>query len=266
MLEGGCIVRFLLGKRPGEDTLFPRLFRELASRGITVDLVLPHEKGGAGVAGGQRPELAVQRGLRPEVMAELAGLEAIGWRFCNRVSASFAAIDRGRAMAALAAAGLAVPAAERVEDWAAAVAPGPHGAVVKAADGRIGRGAGVAFVAAGGWPARPPFPGPWIVEERIDGDGLDRKLYFAGRACRGLLKPWPREGAPARQFDPDPDLAALGHAAGRVLGLEVFGVDAVIGPRGPVIVDVNVFPGFRGVEGAAVLIADHLCGRLGGKK
>jgi ribosomal protein S6--L-glutamate ligase len=37
------------------------------------------------------------------------------------------------------------------------------------------------------------------------------------------------------------------------------------GPGGPVIVDVNAFPGFRGVPAALDLLFDHLLGHLDGR-
>ena len=81
----------------------------------------------------------------------------------------------------------------------------------------------------------------------------------AGRACRGLLKPWPRrESATQRLFAPEPMLGELALAVGRVLALEIYGVDFVVGEIGPLIVDVNGFPGFKGVPEAARLIGDYL--------
>jgi ribosomal protein S6--L-glutamate ligase len=84
-------------------------------------------------------------------------------------------------------------------------------------------------------------------------------VYVAGRACRGLLKPWPRRGSAAqRPFAPEPLLGDLARAVGRVLELEIYGVDFVVGETGPLIVDVNGFPGFKGVPEAARLIVEHL--------
>jgi len=109
------------------------------------------------------------------------------------------------------------------------------------------------------WPADAPFPGPYLVQDRVAHDGWDRKVYVAGRACRGLLKPWPRrESAAQRPFAPEPMLGDLALAVGRVLGLEIYGVDFVVGETGPLIVDVNGFPGFKGVPDAARLIGDYL--------
>jgi ribosomal protein S6--L-glutamate ligase len=45
---------------------------------------------------------------------------------------------------------------------------------------------------------------------------------------------------------------------GEVLGLHLYGVDLVRTERGPFVVDVNYFPGYKGVPGAAKLIADHV--------
>ena len=60
------------------------------------------------------------------------------------------------------------------------------------------------------WPADAPFPGPYLVQDRVAHDGWDRKVYVASRACRGLLKPWPRrESAAQRPFAPEPMLGDL---------------------------------------------------------
>jgi ribosomal protein S6--L-glutamate ligase len=45
---------------------------------------------------------------------------------------------------------------------------------------------------------------------------------------------------------------------GEVLGLYLYGVDLVRTDRGPCVVDVNYFPGYKGVPGAAKLIADYV--------
>jgi ribosomal protein S6--L-glutamate ligase len=45
---------------------------------------------------------------------------------------------------------------------------------------------------------------------------------------------------------------------GRLFGLGLYGVDLVEGPDGPVVVDVNYFPSYIGVEEAAPLIAAYI--------
>ncbi|GAA4387882.1 hypothetical protein MTQ12_11350 [Brevibacterium sp. R8603A2] len=66
----------------------------------------------------------------------------------------------------------------------------------------------------------------------------------------GLLKPSTLDHEHTTEGEPfavDGDLAALARHAAAGLGMHLAGVDGVIGPRGPVVVDVNAFPGFRGV-------------------
>lgn len=251
-------ILFLLGKPPRPTTIFPRVFDRLRAGGLGWRVELPHEAGL--VPEGWPPgALLVHRGLRWSVLERLAALEAEGWRCCNRVGASLVAWDRAALMAGLAAAGVPTPGWRVVEAWGEARRlHAEGGAVVKAADGRRGRGAGVVLPGAP-IPAEPPFPGPYLVERFVPNDGWDRKLYVAGAWCRGLLKPWPRdEAAPATPFPVDPALEALALAAGAALGLEIYGVDVVLGPDGPCVVDVNPFPSFGGVEGSAEAVACHL--------
>lgn len=43
-----------------------------------------------------------------------------------------------------------------------------------------------------------------------------------------------------------------------MLGGHLLGVDVIATPAGPVVVDVNGFPGFRGIEDAPALVAAHI--------
>lgn len=259
--EGGIVL--LLGKPARAGTIFPRLVELLRARGLEVRLDLPHE---AGLRPDRWPPgaLVAHRGLRRDVLEGLAEIEGEGWRFCNAPRAALLVRDRPLLMDRLARHGLPAPAGRVVEAWPEARALSGSGreVVIKAADGGRGRSAGVLLPAAGSLPADAPFPGPYLVEPFVANDGWDRKLYVAGQACRGLLKPWPRDPATAPvPFEVEPALAALALAAGAALGLEIYGVDVLIGAGGPTIVDVNPFPSFQGTEGAAELVAGHLVRR-----
>ena len=50
----------------------------------------------------------------------------------------------------------------------------------------------------------------------------------------------------------------LAFEVGRVLDAHLLGVDVLRTPDGPVVVDVNAFPGFRGIADAPQLVTGHL--------
>ena len=259
-MPGNPKVVFLLGKPLREATLFPAVFDRLRRAGMALEVLLPHDDQAFDPWTVATADLVVHRGLNPAILALLQPIERQGVRFCSQIAASRRVQDRQQLNDQLRAAGLPVPRSSAAADWTTARALALGSAVVvKAIDGGRGRSAGVAFVRGGAWPSPPPFAGPLLVQELIANDGLDRKLYVAGATCRGLLKPWPREaGRPVECFAPDASLSSLAAAVGRAVGLEVYGVDVVIGVDGPMIVDVNLFPSFKSIPDAATLVAAHV--------
>jgi glutathione synthase/RimK-type ligase-like ATP-grasp enzyme len=43
-----------------------------------------------------------------------------------------------------------------------------------------------------------------------------------------------------------------------LFGLELYGVDCIETPNGPVVIEVNDFPNYSGVPGSDQLLADHV--------
>ena len=207
-------------------------------------------------------ELVVQRGLGGPELASARHLEHAGVRCCNRIGATIAVQDRALTDQTLADAGVPVPATVAAATWAEVIElTGGRPVVVKAADARIGRGLGVLIAETGTLPSPAPFAGPYLAQSFVPNDERDYKVYVAGRHARGLVKgrpPRPAGDQYGVPFFPDGELTDLARMAGRALGLEIYGVDFVYGPDGPVVVDVNPFPGFRGVPRAARLVARHL--------
>lgn len=257
------VVAMAVGKPPRPGTLVAEVAGLLRAAGVRVEVVLPHQDPDlleqarrTGVGGA---DLLVHRGLRPGALAAVVALQTSGVPCCNDASATATAGDRTRVMARLLAAGVPVPASWRTDRWSevrAALSLGPH--VVKRADDAGGRAAGVALLP--GQSTEPPFEGPWLVQVPVDGDGVDRKLYVTGDRVAGLLKPGPLLGGTGvvRGFEPDVGLRTLARRVGAELGLHLYGVDVIVGTDGPVVVDVNPLPGYRGVTGAPREVADHL--------
>ncbi len=103
--------------------------------------------------------------------------------------------------------------------------------------------------------------GPYLVMEKVPQEGEDLKVYVAGGWMAAIERPFPAEslrdklGRPAKIPD---DVAEASCEAGRILGLACYGCDFVRGPEGWALVDVNAFPGYKGVEGAPEALAAEI--------
>ncbi|MGW4383503.1 ATP-grasp domain-containing protein [Kitasatospora sp. NPDC004531] len=106
---------------------------------------------------------------------------------------------------------------------------------------------------AGRWPDEPV-----ITQRPVPGDGWDRKLWVVdGRLFAEQRRSELHPGGPARRpWTPGPEERALALAAGPAYGLQVYGVDLLPGPDGPIAVDVNAFPGIRHQPGAPEALAE----------
>ena len=97
---------------------------------------------------------------------------------------------------------------------------------------------------------------PIVLQEFAAGDGWDIKLWiidqhiFAARRRTPLEANAPKEDFPISDEELPDEWRRITLEIGRVFNLRLYGVDLLITERGPMIVDVNSFPGFRGVPGA----------------
>jgi ribosomal protein S6--L-glutamate ligase len=99
---------------------------------------------------------------------------------------------------------------------------------------------------------------PLVIQEYIE--GAEMKLYVIGEQVFGVRKPFSATsymlaGQPARVSQEAREIALR---CGRVFGLGLYGLDIIESVNGPVVVDLNYFPSYKGVPGAARLIADYI--------
>jgi len=103
-----------------------------------------------------------------------------------------------------------------------------------------------------------------LAQRYLPNDGFDLKLYVCGDRVFTTRKPSPFNGDPsavAHAFKPDAALVELALRCGRVFGLDIYGVDTVETAEGVVVLEVNEFPNFTAVAGAAGALADHVLAR-----
>ncbi len=243
------------GSDAGRNPLLRPLRAALAARGVgctAFDATAPWAP-----ADLPQADVFLIKGAAPEVLCAAGAAADAGGACFNDLAATLRAGDKARVLALLDRAGLPVPAttvaadADTVADLLR-TAGTPR--FVKPLHGQHGQGAGLLHPGE-----RPAGAGPWLVQEVVDGPGFDYKLYGVGDRAAVLrvhVEPgrvdMPRVPVP----DPDPELLRLGLRTAELCGLVGWGVDIVTHADGPVIVDVNSFPGYRGVPDAADWIAD----------
>jgi len=101
---------------------------------------------------------------------------------------------------------------------------------------------------------------PMIVQEHLPGTGEDVKVYVVGQQVFAVRKEFSADSfaVPGRPSSVDGELRRIALKCGEALGLGLYGLDVIESPRGPVVVDLNYFPGYKGVPDVAPLIAEYI--------
>jgi ribosomal protein S6--L-glutamate ligase len=123
------------------------------------------------------------------------------------------------------------------------------------------RGAGIHIVHdRAGLAALPRTGEPLLVQEHLPGTGEDLKVYVVGDQVFAVRKPFSETSftVPGRPVRVDAEVRELALRAGRALGLGLYGLDVIESPSGPVVVDANYFPGYKGVPDAGRLIGEYI--------
>jgi ribosomal protein S6--L-glutamate ligase len=102
--------------------------------------------------------------------------------------------------------------------------------------------------------------GPVLVQEFIQGCDARLKIHGVGECVFATWKPFSLGGR-HEQGQPRPigdEVRDIALRCGRLFGLGLYGLDVLIGTEGPVVVDVNSIPGYKGVPGIAPILADYI--------
>jgi ribosomal protein S6--L-glutamate ligase len=100
-----------------------------------------------------------------------------------------------------------------------------------------------------------------VAQEFVDSGSIDLKLYAVGEQLWAVRRPSPLSGSrgaarPPERVEVTPELERLARSCGDAFELELYGVDVLLSPRGPLVVDVNEFPNYTGVDDAPRAIAE----------
>lgn len=203
-----------------------------------------------------------------ELSLSLAGiLHSQGAAILNPYPSCIAVQDKIMASRRLYAAGVPTPRCWVTDDLsllAPIVAEQPL--IIKPYRGH--RGIGIHIVTPPAELAALPQPGvPVLIQEFIPGSGEDIKVYVIGEEVFAVSKPFSADSftRPGRPCPVSPTVRAIALRCGKAFGLGLYGLDVIEGPEGPVVVDLNYFPGYKGVPDVAPLIADYIEGYANGR-
>jgi ribosomal protein S6--L-glutamate ligase len=106
--------------------------------------------------------------------------------------------------------------------------------------------------------------GPLCAQQYIAGNGIDLKVYGIGPQVFAVSRPSPLDpnGGQDRELRHlSAEIEQISLRCGEAFGLELYGVDLIETPDGLSVIEVNCFPGYKGVPGADRLLADYIVTR-----
>jgi ribosomal protein S6--L-glutamate ligase len=100
-----------------------------------------------------------------------------------------------------------------------------------------------------------------FAQQFVKGSGLDLKAYIVGDEVFGVVRPFPVRTAEEKRGKPQaisPDVRDICLRCGQLFDLELYGVDLIETEVGPYVIEVNCFPGYKGVPDADRLLAKYI--------
>lgn len=254
-----CILEQADERPPG--SVVPRLVQRLGERGCTVYVWAPEQEPAALRSFAPDADLYVWKSHGRLSDSVAAYLNACGRPLLNSYFATLQVRDKIVTAGRLMDAGVPTPEAyyaDSIEQLGAFVCSYPI--VVKPNTGR--RGEQIAVVrSARELEELSPRTGPFFAQSYVEGKGLDLKAYVIGDRVFGIWRPFPARTAAEKRGQPcalSREVREICLCCGRLFGLELYGVDLIESADGPCVIEVNCFPGYRGVPEADRLLADYI--------
>lgn len=256
---------FLVEEQYRHDGMPVEVIHQLVSWGHRVDVLRPGSSLVAvseAVRAGSHDAWVLKTVSGGPGLTLLEAAAAVGLTTVNDASAIRGVRDKVLAAVIGRSHGLPVPLTYAVSRWEslAEVPEADYPLVVKPADGSSGRGVHLLMspdrLRALG--ADLADQGTLIAQPYVPNSGTDLKVYcvdgemYATERCSPLH---PSLTTRERRVRLPKEVARIAAEVGRVYGLQLYGVDVLMGPDGPVVVDVNDFPSFRQVPDAPARVA-----------
>jgi ribosomal protein S6--L-glutamate ligase len=103
--------------------------------------------------------------------------------------------------------------------------------------------------------------GDIFAQRFVKGSGLDLKAYVIGEEVFGVARPFPVRTAEEKRGEPraiSTEVRDICLRCGELFDLELYGVDLIETEEDPYVIEVNCFPGYKGVPEADRLLAGYI--------
>jgi ribosomal protein S6--L-glutamate ligase len=100
-----------------------------------------------------------------------------------------------------------------------------------------------------------------FAQEYRQPDGRDLKIYCLAGEYSGVMRVFPArtyEEKLGEPFEVSDEMREISDRVRRAFGVDLFGLDIVLSDGRPVVVDVNTFPGFKGVPDAGARLGEYI--------
>jgi len=253
-------VHFIRSPKP-RNSVLETLYSNLRAQGFGVSESIP-DRDASEVDLAPEYDLYVLKARGPLAVSIANVLRLGGARVVNDPAACALLLDKIVSTAMLRRAGLPAP-----RTWAVTDAETLHSEtfverlplILKPYDGIHSRDLQLIYdrdtlFALHGWPS------PMLVQEFVEGCRHRYKIHVVGERVFATRKLFSLGGDPedGEVVDPGGEIASIARRCGRLFGLALYGLDVLVGRHGPVIVDVNSFPGYGGVLEAPDALADFI--------
>jgi ribosomal protein S6--L-glutamate ligase len=254
---------FLESRGPGYiHPVLPKVFERLEARGCTVDWLFPEEHVFSQADFQIEYDLYVLKSSSPMTYQLGAMISTKGGRMINDFRAIQRIKNKVEINKLLADAGVPIPDSyltgdvNLLKDVIASKGP----LIVKPYDGR--HGIGVSVVRTPEELDALDLQGSDIYAQAFKpGDGYDRKTYMVGQHAYASKKAFAAGESflkDAIAMEMTPEMSDIALKCGEVVGLQVYGVDMIESEDGMWVIDVNGFPGFKGLPGIDAVLADYV--------
>jgi ribosomal protein S6--L-glutamate ligase len=252
---------------PCFSSLTNEIIDHLVDRDVLADLIVPEDRLLDIAHVRPQHDLYVLQSETPLALSLAGALTVSGAVVVNSFRSCNLTRDKIAATALLAAAGVPMPpswATGRRELLQPLLADGPIWLKPRSGRGDTGERRVVGPYDFEGQDAVTDIyglPVPIFTQQEVPTDGLNLKVFVAGSHVWALRRPFPAHTLQEKIGTPvslAPEIQAAALKCGKVLGLELYGVDFLAADGRFYAVDVKAFPGYKGAAGAPWTLANFL--------